>query len=250
MHLATFLESAETLMGRLDGSPTVAGIVPSGFDRYLRILDPVRVSTAEPVAPLELSLPWSLICEQLGVELRPNTMWRRDVVAADPRITGFEQPGPGLSVAERDVRMPLGKLLQRHETEDRSWHFAMWVGFGVTEGERPVWFPSHQHNSLEMSVFERWNEAGTAFEMPVVPSAPGSATLLSEVGSPASHDYTPPGQVPMYWWPEGHDWVLALPLYASSVYLACSHAIADEVLQAPGIEVIEVGLADEADHEE
>jgi hypothetical protein len=54
----------------------------------------------------------------------------------------------------------------------------------------------------------------------------------------------------MYWWPEGHEWVLGQPLYGRSVYLACSHVIADEVLATSGIEAIEVDLCDEVDHEE
>lgn len=45
MRTAHWIGSAENLMKRLDGSPTVAGIVPSGFERYLRIFSPVGVSS-------------------------------------------------------------------------------------------------------------------------------------------------------------------------------------------------------------
>lgn len=248
MQLANWVDSAEALMERLDGSPTVAGLVPRGFERYLRIFSPVGVRSSNEPDALELQLPWSLICEQLGIDLKPNTLWQRDIVAIEPRVTDFQEPGWGAH--DTDALERVGKILQQHEVADRSWYFASWVGYGVEEGEHPVWFPSHHHDSLEMSVFERWNEASTPFAMPLVQSSPGSGTLLSVFGDTPTTNFTPPGQQPMYWWPEGHDWVLGQALYGRSAYLACSNTIADEVLATPGIEAIEVALSDEAEYEE
>lgn len=248
MRTAHWIDPAETLMKRLDGSPTVAGIVPSGFERYLRIFSPIGVSSNSGPDALELRVPWSLICEQLGIEFKPNILWQRDIVAADSRVTDFQEPGWGAH--DTHVLELVGRILQEHESQDRSWYFASWTGYGVAEGDQTVWFPSHHHGALEMSVFERWNEADSPFVFPLVPSSPGSGTLLSAFGDVAPTEFTPPGQQPMYWWPEGHEWVLGQPLYGRSVYLACSNVIADEVLATSGIEAIEVDLCDEADHEE
>lgn len=248
MQLTKWIDSAEALMGRLDGGPTVAGLVPSGLERYLRILGPVVVSSNHEPGALTLELPWSLICEQLGVELKPNTLWQRDIVAADPRIADFQEPGFGrydTSVLER-----VGRVLHRFETEDRSWYFASWAGLGVDEGGHPVWFPSHHHDSLEMSVFERWNEAASPFTLPFVPGRPGSSTPLAAFGYGVPVSIDPPDQLPMYWWPDGQEWVLGQALYGRSLYLACSAAIADAVLATRGIEAMEVASSDEAEHEE
>lgn len=248
MQLTKWIDSAEALMERLDGSPTVAGLVPAGFKRYLRIFSPVVVSNNHEPDALKLELPWSLICEQLGVELKPDTLWQRDIVAADPRIADFQEPGLGrydTSVLER-----VGEVLQRFEKEDRSWYFASWAGYGVAESESPVWFPSHHHDSLEMSVFERWNEAAVPFTLPLVPGSPVGSTPLTAFGHEAPASIDPPDQLPMYWWPDGQDWVLGQALYGRSLYLACSSAIADAVLATPGVEAIEVASTDEAEHEE
>ena len=248
MQLTKRVDSAESLMGRLDGSPNVAGLVPKGCERYLRIFSPVVVSSNHEPGALELQLPWSLICEQLGVELKPNTLWQRDIVAADPRIADFQEPGFGKH--DTSVIEQLGKVLQRFETEDRSWYFASWAGYGVAEGEHPVWFPSHHHGSLEMSVFERWNEAASPFTLPLVPGRRGSWTPLTAFGHGAPSSIDPPDQLPMYWWPEGQDWVLGQALYGRSVYLACNSAIADAVLVTRGLEAMEVASCDEAEYEE
>ena len=250
MQLASSIDSAETLMIQVDGSPRVSGIVPSGFERYLRIFSPASVSSSNEPDALKLFLPWSLICEQLGIELKPNTLWQRDIVSVDACIANFDEPGLGISRANDDMQERLGKILQRYETEDRSWYFATWAGYGVLEGDQPVWFPSHYHDSLEMSVFERWNEKGAPFTRPLVPWSAGSITPLTIFGHEAPVDWEPPAHFPMYWWPAGHDWVLGQALYGRSVYLACSSVIADEVLAAPGLEAIEVSLSDEAEYEE
>lgn len=248
MRIASRVDSAETLMGRLDGSPTVAGIVPSGFERYVRVLSPLRVRSGGEPDALELQVPWSLICEQLGVELTPDILWRRNIVSADARIADFGEPGLGLYNA--DVVERIGEILQRYETEDRFWCFATWVGYGAAEGNQPVWFTSHYHDALEMIVFERWNEAAAPFATPLVPSRAESATPLSTFGREAPSEWEPPAQLPMYWWPAGHDWVLGQALYGRSVYLACNDAIADEILAAKGLEAIEVSLSDGAEYEE
>lgn len=180
MHLANWNDSAEELMDRLDGSPTVTGLVPSGFERYLRIFSPVPVSNSNEPGALVLQLPWSLICEQLGVELKPNTLWQRDIVAADPRITDFQEPRFG--ACDTSVLERVGKVLQGFETADRSWYFASRVGHGVAESKKPVWLPSHHHTALEMSIFERWNEAASPFDIPLVPGRPGSFTPLTAFG--------------------------------------------------------------------
>ena len=248
MQLARSVDSAETLMKQLDGSPTVAGLVPPGFEKYLRIFSPAAVRSSDDPDALELHLPWSLICEQLGIEFKPNILWQRDIVAVDPRVADFQEPGWGAH--DTDALERVGKILQQHETEDRSWYAASWVGYGVAENDTTVWFSSHHHGVLEMSIFERWNESAKPFAFPLVPSAPGSATLLSTFGEVAPREFTPPSQQPMYWWPEGHDWVLGQALYGRSAYLACSKGIADEVLATAGIEAIEVDLSDEAEYEE
>jgi len=248
MQVAGWIGSAETLKKRLDGGPTVAGIMPSGFKRYLRVFSPLSVCSSKEPDALELQVPWSLICEQLGVEFKSNILWERDIVSADARIADFQEPR--LGSLDTDVPERIGKALQQHEAEDRSWYFATWIGYGVAEGKQHVWFPSHHHGALEMSVFERWNEAAAPFAMPLVPSQAGSMTPLAAFGHGVPTDWVPPGQIPMYWWPEGHDWVLGQALYGRSVYLACSDAIADEILATSGIEAIEVSLSDEAEYEE
>lgn len=248
MQLSNRTDSAEALMQKLDGGPTVTGLVPSGFERYLRIFSPLVVSASHEPGALKLQLPWSLICEQLGIELNPNTLWQRDIVTTDPRIADFHEPG--FDTQDTSVIEPVGKVLQSFETEDRSWYFASWVGYGVAEGKQPVWFPSHHHNSLEMSVFERWNKAASRFNVPFVPGQPGSWTPLSAFGHEAPAAIDPPNQLPMYWWPEDHDWVIGQALYGRSLYLACDSAVANAVVSTPGLEAMEVASWDEAEHEE
>lgn len=236
-------------MTRLDGGPTVAGLVPSGYDRYLRLLNTIKVSSGNEPEGLQFRLPWSLVCEQLGVDLKPNILWQRDIVSVDPRVTDLHEPV--LGTHDEYVSQRVGDILQRHETQDRSWYFASWVGYGVADDDQSVWFPSYYHRSLEMAVFERWNEKTASFALPFIPSsAEGSAPLTSSGSFNAPRGWRPPDQLPMYWWPEGHDWVLGQALYGRSVYLACNTAVAEEVLAMPGIEAIEVNLSDEAEYEE
>ena len=248
MWFATRIDAAESLMQRLDGGPTVSGLVPGGFERYLRILSPVVVSSGRGSGSLELELPWSLVCEQLGVELAPNTLWERDIVAADPRIADFQEPGLGRH--DTSTLQRLGEVLHRAETADRLWYFASWVGYGVAESPQSVWLPTLRHDALELSVFEQWREAATPFTLPLVPGRPGSHTPLSAFGSESPATFDPPGQLPMYWWPDGQDWVLGQALYGRSVYLACSSSLADTVLATRGLEAMEVAAHDEAEYEE
>jgi len=252
-HLSTFVDPAEALMGCLDGGPTVAGIVPRGYPRYLRIFGPIGLPSGDGPDPLVIEVSWATICEQLGVAYTPNVLWERDIVAADPRIAAAFTPGFGsgdTGLVER-----VNHILHAHETEDRSWHFATWPGYGIVENPKPVWLPSHHHGSLEMSVFERWNEASAPAELPLVPRRVDRGTLLTAFFDHVSSlpDGAPPepqGEVPMYWWPDGADWVLGQALYGRSLYLACGDEIADAMLAAPRIEAIDVSASDEAEYEE
>lgn len=248
MQLTNRIDSARALMQRLDGGPTVAGLVPSGFERHLRILSPLVVSSSHEPGALELELPWSLVCEQVGVELEPGTMWQRDIVAADPRVADFQ--GPWFAWQDTSLSGRVGRLLQQFETEDRTWYFASWIGYGVVQSGQPVWLPSHRHGSLEMSVFERWNESANPFSLPLVPGQPGRWAPLTASGHGNPTAIDPPDLLPMYWWPEGHDWVLGQALYGRSLYLACTSAVADAVLSTQGLEAMDVASSDEAEHEE
>jgi hypothetical protein len=188
-------------------SGVVTSVVPSGFERYGRVLHPLD-------APARDQQPgrWVDVASWSGVELVPGIDFP-DIALPEHEPTGVE-PWPGqvpevgtLHPADADA---LAALLTRHTgTPDRCW-FCTWEGWGSVlfdEGPR-VELPGRTY-----ALF-----AGSLADLP---------SLMER-----QHNHSP-----NLWWPDDHAWCVATEIdlawtYVGGPALLIGDVLADTRLEA------------------
>lgn len=189
---------AERMVSLLDrAGHSVTAFVPSGYERYVRVLNPIETTDGSTVM-------WSELVNRNGLEANPWMQW--DELKALPGADlpdEVSEPGmgrPHASLAEGLIRT-LG-------VDSRPCYFASWVGYAEQEAAPAAIFPP---NDREMILY--------------------SGALLDGVGEPEVPTIDG-GRVPMYWWPEGLEWCVGQDIYARSLIVACDLPTAGRILAA------------------
>lgn len=202
LHCEVDGRAAEPLAASLDRvGNLVTAIVPPGYERYIRVLNPLELNDGSLTS-------WSRVAVRNGLEASPWMQWdelKAHVDAplyADDAEPEMGQPHPSLARALiRELRVDPG----RH-------YFASWTGY-AEESRQPV---------IEFSPSDR--------EMLVY-----SGALIDDEGF-AIVPTTAAGRVPMYWWPEDLRWCVGQDLYARSLIVACDLPTAGRILAAPDLD--------------
>ena len=214
MQLSDALEPASN-----DDWGRVTSIVPHGHDRYVRIFNPASLR-GTPVA-------WSEVASALGITLTAATQWERDIA---PAASGRDYGDPDRGEPDPVMLQALGELLLSHELEERDWQFATSTIYGAdlsVPQDSLVTFPS----GFEMACYAGAvrDEQG-AFVLPLLGAEHFGAARL-----------------PMYFWPDTREWVVGQAPYGSSVYVACSQQLAEQLradMRLDTIDVLPTELAD------
>jgi hypothetical protein len=193
---------AEPLAASLDRTGNlVTSVVPPGYERYVRILNPVEFGDGSV-------MQWSDIVERNGLEPSPWMQWDElkrhlgTALAPDNAEPAMGGPHPSLvTVLIRELRA----------NEDR-YYFASWIGYAETNSEATIEFSP---SGREMALY--------------------SGSLIDETGA-AVVPVTDAGRVPMYWWSKDLQWCVGQDLYARSLIVGCDLATAGRILVAPDLD--------------
>ena len=202
--------AAESLAASLDRTGNlVTSVVPPGYERYVRILNPVEFGDGSVV-------PWSDIVEQNGLEPSPWMQWDElkahlgTALSPDNAEPAMGDPHPSLAKA----------LIRALRADEDRYYFASWIGYAETNSEATIEFsPSRR----EMVLY--------------------SGILVDESGS-VLVPVTDAGRVPLYWWPKNLRWSVGQDLYARSLIVGCDLATAGRILAAPDLDAYVIRESD------
>ena len=193
---------AEPLAASLDRTGNlVTSVVPPGYERYVRILNPAEFGDGSIVS-------WSNMVRRNGLEPSPWMQWDElkahlgTALSPDNAEPRMGNPHPSLATALiRELRV----------SEDRH-YFASWIGYAEARTQATIEFSP---SGREMALY--------------------SGILVDETGS-AVVPVTDAGRVPMYWWPKDLRWCVGQDLYARSLIVGCDLATAGRILAAPDLD--------------
>lgn len=193
---------AEAVAELLDSAgSSVTSIVPSGYESYVRILNPIELRDGSVVS-------WTDAVARNGVEPQAWMQWPEFAASegvalpdgdAEPRMGN---PHPSLAIA----------LIEALHVDQRVHYFATWAGYATEYPEPTAMFPPYRR---EMVLY--------------------SGPLIDEDGTPLVPT-TVDGRVPMYWWPSDLQWVTGQDIYARSLIVGCPHRMAQRILDASDLD--------------
>ncbi|MHA7218297.1 hypothetical protein ACX80L_05340 [Arthrobacter sp. MDT1-48-3] len=193
---------AEPLAAALDRTGNlVTSVIPPGYERYVRILNPVEFSDGT-------IMPWSDIVERNCLEPSPWMQWD-ELMAHLGTVLSPDNAEPAMGDPHPSLATPLIRELRANENR---YYFASWVGYGEASSEATIEFSP---SAREMALY--------------------SGILIDETGS-AVVPVTDAGRIPMYWWPKDLQWCVGQDLYARSLIIGCDLATAGRILAAPDLD--------------
>lgn len=193
----------------------MTSVVPPGYEAYVRILNPIQLHDGPTVS-------WTNVVEHSGVKPRAWMQWPQ-LMAED----GVTVPDGGV---EPDMGSPSPSLAQhliQALRPDHSLHyFASWAGYAMEISEPYVPFSPYQR---EMVLY--------------------SGPLINDDSSPLVPT-TATGRVPMYWWPKNLRWIVGQDIYARSLIVGCTRAVARRILESEQLDAYPVSPSDRILNEE
>lgn len=178
----------------------VTSLVPPGYDRYIRILNPIEAYEG-------VLLRWSDVVSSAGLTISPWMQWNEVSSHVDALPANNAQPkmgDPQRTVAEALIRV-LGVGSGRY-------NFASWEGYSGEDGAAVIHFSPVNRGMVLYS-----------------------GRLLDEAGAPLI-PITASGRIPMYWWPDDLSWCIGQDIYARSLIIGCDLATARKVLSDPELD--------------
>jgi hypothetical protein len=179
------IEAAHWIAPRLGAPGVVGSLVPSGFDSYIRLLNPVDIPW-----PGSGTTTWSAVAKQLAFHLDADTGWQ-DIETEHGNADEIGEPESGTIPAE--LATGLTEVLRAAAAPDTQFFAMMWPGYGGV--------PQTESNTLSV---------GPETEMCV---------LTGDLLTAASGDSD---RIPVHWWPDDRAWYLGGDVYGRSVYLGAS----------------------------
>lgn len=200
---ADWIVESLTIFGK-----TVTGLVPAGFESYVRIFHPAQ-RDGRPLRWSEIAAEHGRIAHA-GMQLGGITGRLRNEYHHGERDIWDQAPAEGMLPPH--VVGPLIEVLPRHtQTPDLCW-FAAWEGFGAlrddVKGAPMFAVPSRRYHLL------------------VGPVAAAGEPVMNP----------PWKQTANLWWPDDHACCVATEIDLRSTYVGCSQACANALLAQPDFE--------------
>lgn len=178
----------------------VTSLIPPGYERYIRILNPIEVIEG-------VLIKWSDLVSRAGLTTSPWMQWNEVSSHPDALPANNAQPNmgdPHPTVAEGLIRV-LGVGPGRY-------NFASWEGYSGEDGAAVI-HVSPVNRGMVLYSGKLLDEAGT----PIIP-------------------ITASGRIPMYWWPDDLSWCIGQDIYARSLIVGCDLATAGNILSDPALD--------------
>jgi hypothetical protein len=211
---AASLEPAEWIRGQLlpwgtEVGTRVCGIVPLGFEAYVRIFHP-----AFGPPPERRIVRWKSVAEWSGCVVHPEMQWGPLSV---PNPDSGPRPwheDPLFGWCTRELMVPLCERLAEHTASPESIWFAMWTGYAdvnaVTRGMLSFRLPAREYVLLHGPL----RAAGEVITGPVTQSGPS------------------------IWWPDDRAWCVATEVDFRWTYVGGKIACIESLELEPRLEVL------------
>jgi hypothetical protein len=251
---ATWVEEALSDWPAGDGFP-VRGIVPPGFERYVRVFHPAR----PPVGDRSGRVRWAEVAAARGKAFHPRMQW--------PSIVGGWGPGdvpewdhivPYEELPEEVAAVLIGLLSPFTETPDECW-FALWDGYGSLGPSSSITVEVDQLGHRRIVEDTREEAEKFRFELDKIPRVrtlrvdpsglPAREYLLfrGPLRALADFRFRDWWQPPNIWWPHDRAWCVATEVDGYDTFVGGSTACVDAVLTSPDLEALPVELDDGVD---
>lgn len=233
----------------------VGGLVPPGFDAYVRILHPAADEDGRPVR-------WAEVAEDQGTTLHASAQFpylaRR---RSDGRARGWRGDDPTEGGLDRETLEALVAVLAGHTTTPDAVWLNLWDGWGglpqawvgrplVSQGGYRDYhaFGCPLDAVVELSVRSgqlAWEPAEGA-ESTVVFTAEYAGDGDPEDALPPRHpdEHHYDLQSPQQWWPDDRAWAVATEIDDDSTIVAGSNALADALETHPELETFRMAWRD------
>lgn len=223
----------------------MTGVVPDGYDAYVRVLHPVETND-------DRFLRWRDVAAITKREVHPLVQWWRLIDAqrrTNPNSALWDNGQPVIGALDEPDSQTLIDTLACHTTTEDNAYFGLWEGSG------------HFHSSGGIRI--GIDEAGNSFSepIPVTPAAarlaagprlrhPGRAYLLMNGPLTAAHTIaeligaTPFPLSGNLVWPADRTWFIGTEVDFDSTLVGCSRSAADDLLDHPDLEALLIGPED------
>ena len=214
---ATSTHAADWLQNRMVGfADNVDSIVPTGFERYVRILHPAYVSAGDELTPIS----WKRVADSAGQPLNKASHWHQLIAQVPEDQQGlYVEPSEG--TLDNALFEELINILKSHSDKpDNAW-FGVWEGYDYKlpfVDEAPKISVGDRHFNLLNGSLDDASESfckGPFFQ---------SANMV---------------------WPDDNQWFLASEIDLKSTYLAGSSEVLQDVLKGFSGDVFEVDATDD-----
>ncbi len=200
---------------------TLAGLAPTGFPAYGRLLFPAETTTG-------LLTRWRDIAAINGTPLTPCSDFMHVVLpkTLPPNQTAWDGYAPNSGFLHRsDVHHLRGILTEFTPSSAPMW-YATWDGWGVDTALRGVAGLTVPDDELE--TVPRIGIQGRDYVL-------FSGTLAEAPGHSESANF---------WWPYDHAWCVAGDVDLSWAVIAGSHALIERLVSSPDLEVLPITATD------
>lgn len=121
------------LIGKLDWGSTLRSWIPTGFERYARILHPAYIRVGKEWSAREVPVPWSIVSEWSGKPLHALSHIQDLMIRVDGHDWRRRGEG-GLEPRQGELEMTslsclLAHLAEKTSTPNEIW-MLIWFGYG------------------------------------------------------------------------------------------------------------------------
>lgn len=218
-------QSVDWLIGKLDWGDNLRSWIPTGFERYVRILHPAYISVGKELATREIAVPWAIVSQWSGKRLHATSHIQDVMVRANGhdwrrRGEGGDEPRQGY-LEEAPLSCLLAHLLEATTTPKEIW-MLIWFGYGGPADTI----------GLPIEVSEQVTASGRKYFLRL-----GEIASLEEEHLDSLFEHAP-----SFWWPDDRSWFVSCDIDASSTYLGGSKELIDQILGDPCLETFPAKL--------
>lgn len=220
-------QSVDWLFEKLDWGDSLRSWMPTGFERYVRILHPAHIGIGKEWSTREVSVPWTTVSEWSGVPLHATSHIQDLMVRVDGhdwrrRGEGGSEPRQG-ELETAPLSCLLKHLAEKTSVPREIW-MLIWSGYG---GPADI-------IGLPIEVSEQLTASGRKYILRL------GEILSSEEERQDSLFEHPPS----FWWPADRTWFASSDIDASSTYVGGSKELIEELLSDPSLETFPADLDD------
>ena len=206
----------QTVTNVEDAGRRVTSIVPTGFEKYARLLHPPYQRSSGR----RFAIRWADISSVGNLAIGPNTGWAELVKGTRSGNASLEEPSEGhLPYPEIAALM---ELLYFYTTTPQNCWFAVWEGFAALASETRYADAARVDLRKMKYILLRGPIQGARLSFAVPPGEQG----------------------PNVWWPDDRAWCVVSDVDMTSTYIAGTAACVESVLSDARLETMLVSPAD------